>query len=70
MVAPARLPPTFPRMALKLVSLLGLVTFLGVAWALSLNRKNFPWRTVLAGLALIPAIMMAMLWNAKPKGRS
>ncbi len=39
-------------MQLKLVSLLGLVTFLGVAWALSAHRKRFPWRTVVWGLAL------------------
>jgi len=36
----------------KLISLLGLFVMLGLAWALSLNRKKFPWRTVLTGLAL------------------
>src|ERR1041385_3295054 len=39
-------------MQLRLVSLLGLVVFVAVAWALSSNRKLFPWRTVLWGLAL------------------
>lgn len=39
-------------MALKLVSLLGLVTFIAMAWSLSFNRKKFPWRTVLCGLGL------------------
>ena len=39
-------------MPFKFVSVLGLMTFLAVAWALSCNRKNFPWRTVLSGLAL------------------
>lgn len=39
-------------MQLKLVAALGLITFLGLAWAISLNRKRFPWRTVLWGLAL------------------
>jgi CNT family concentrative nucleoside transporter len=39
-------------MAPKLVGLLGLAAFLGLAWALSLDRKRFPWRTVLTGLAL------------------
>lgn len=39
-------------MSLKLVSLVGVVVFLGVAWLVSLNRKQFPWRTVLCGLAL------------------
>jgi concentrative nucleoside transporter, CNT family len=37
---------------LRLVSLLGLVVFVAVAWALSSNRKLFPWRTVLWGLGL------------------
>ena len=32
--------------------LLGLVTFIALAWALSLNRRAFPWRTVATGLAL------------------
>lgn len=36
----------------KLVSLLGLVVFVGVAWAISSNRKLFPWRAVLCGLGL------------------
>jgi CNT family concentrative nucleoside transporter len=35
-----------------LISLLGLVVFLGVAWSLSSRRKLFPWRTVVWGLAL------------------
>ena len=39
-------------MQLKLVSLLGLIVFIGIAWALSSNRKRFPWRTVSWGLAL------------------
>jgi nucleoside permease NupC len=39
-------------MQLKLISLFGLVVFLGIAWAISSQRKLFPWRTVLWGLAL------------------
>ncbi|MBI5385393.1 MAG: Na+ dependent nucleoside transporter domain protein [Verrucomicrobia bacterium] len=39
-------------MSLKLASLLGLVVFITLAWALSMNRRRFPWRTVLWGLAL------------------
>ena len=39
-------------MRLKLISLLGLVVFVGMAWAISSHRKLFPWRTVLWGLAL------------------
>jgi CNT family concentrative nucleoside transporter len=39
-------------MQLKLVSLLGLVVFVGLAWALSAERRRFPWRAVLWGLGL------------------
>jgi concentrative nucleoside transporter, CNT family len=39
-------------MSLKLLSLLGLVAFVFLAWALSLDRKRFPWRTMLTGLGL------------------
>lgn len=39
-------------MLLKLTSLLGLVAFIALAWAVSLDRKRFPWRTVLSGIAL------------------
>jgi len=39
-------------MQLKLVSLLGLAAMIFFAWACSYNRKLFPWRTVLWGLAL------------------
>jgi len=37
---------------LKVISLIGLVTFLILAWLISLKRRNFPWRTVFTGLAL------------------
>ena len=39
-------------MELKLISLLGLVVFVGIAWAISSHRKLFPWRTVAWGLGL------------------
>jgi CNT family concentrative nucleoside transporter len=39
-------------MALKLISLLGLFALIALAWACSLNRKAFPWRTVLWGIGL------------------
>ena len=39
-------------MYLKLISLLGLASMVAVAWALSLDRKRFPWRTVCWGLGL------------------
>jgi len=37
---------------LKLISLLGLVSMVAVAWVLSVDRKRFPWRTVWWGLGL------------------
>ena len=37
---------------LRLISLLGLVVLLALGWALSNNRRAFPWRTVLWGLGL------------------
>jgi len=37
---------------LKLISLLGLATMIAVAWAISMDRKRFPWRTVWWGLGL------------------
>lgn len=36
----------------RFVSLLGLVVFVGVAWAMSYDRRRFPVRTVIAGLLL------------------
>ncbi len=39
-------------MHLKLMSLLGMVLLLALAWAWSSHRRLFPWRTVLWGLAL------------------
>jgi CNT family concentrative nucleoside transporter len=39
-------------MQLRLISALGLVVLLGCAWLLSNKRKQFPWRTVIWGMAL------------------
>lgn len=36
----------------KLISLLGLFVMLGVAWALSDNKKKIQWRTVISGVLL------------------
>jgi CNT family concentrative nucleoside transporter len=36
----------------RLTSLLGLTVFIALAWALSFNRRKFPVRTVVSGLAL------------------
>ena len=39
-------------MELKFISLLGWITMIAVAWAISYNRKLFPWRTVIWGIGL------------------
>ena len=39
-------------MTLKLISLLGVVSFLGLAWAMSSNRRQVPWRVVAWGMGL------------------
>src|SRR6266853_427325 len=41
-----------PPMPPRLVSLLGLVVFIALAWVLSVNRAKFPWRAVIWGLGL------------------
>jgi hypoxanthine phosphoribosyltransferase len=44
------LPEMF--MELRFISLLGWFTMIAVAWAISYNRKLFPWRTVIWGVGL------------------
>ena len=39
-------------MPLRLISALGIVAFIAITWAISSNRKAFPWRTVIWGMAL------------------
>jgi concentrative nucleoside transporter, CNT family len=41
--------------------LLGLLVFVALAWALSLDRRSFPWRTVVAALSLQFALAFAIL---------
>jgi len=53
-------------MALKLLSLLGVAAFLGVAWACSSHRNRFPWRTVLSGLGLQLAFAWLILLKSFP----
>ena len=36
----------------RMISLLGILAFLGLAWALSTNRRNVPWRVVAWGMGL------------------
>jgi CNT family concentrative nucleoside transporter len=54
-------------MDLKLVSLLGWFTMIAVAWAISYNRKLFPWRTVVWGVGLQFTLALLILktpWGA------
>lgn len=46
------LPLLSPPMLPRLVSLLGLIVFIALAWAISNNRAKFPWRAVLWGVGL------------------
>lgn len=36
----------------RLVSVLGLVTMIGLAWLMSSHKRKFPWRVVIGGIAL------------------
>jgi CNT family concentrative nucleoside transporter len=53
-------------MELKLVSLLGWVVMIFIAWLISLNRKNFPLRTVAWGIGL--QFLLALLILKTPWG--
>lgn len=50
-------------MLLQFQSALGLVVIIGIAWLLSENRRAFPLRTVIVGLALQIGLA-ALLLNA------
>jgi CNT family concentrative nucleoside transporter len=52
---------------LKLISLLGLVVFVGIAWMLSTHRRLFPWRAALWGLGLqftFAVLILKTPWGA------
>src|ERR1051325_7429179 len=48
-------------MEFKLISFVGWLSMLAVAWAISYNRKNFPRRTVIWGLGLQFALAIFVL---------
>ena len=52
---------------MRLVSMLGMLVMLAIAWALSNNRKKIPWRTVIMGTLL--QITFAVLILKTPGGR-
>lgn len=45
----------------QLFSLVGLVTFIAIAWSCSVHPRRFPWRVVLGGLALQFVLAFAVL---------
>jgi len=50
---------------LFLQSALGVFVFIGLAWAVSEDRRAFPWRIVLAGLAfqfVLAAALLKLPW--------
>src|SRR5580698_10526791 len=54
-------------MELRLISLIGWLTMIGAAWAVSYNRKLFPWRTVAWGLGLqfvLAVLILKTPWGA------
>jgi concentrative nucleoside transporter, CNT family len=53
-------------MELKLVSLFGWFVMISIAWAISFNRKKFPWRTVIWGVGL--QFLLALLILKTPWG--
>ncbi len=48
-------------LAPRLVSALGLVTMVAIAWCCSIDRRNVPWRTVAGGLALQLVLAVLLL---------
>jgi Na+ dependent nucleoside transporter N-terminus len=53
-------------MDLGIISLLGWFTVIAVAWAISTNRKLFPWRTVIWGVGLqftLAVLILKMPWG-------
>jgi len=54
-------------MELKLISFFGCLTMIAAAWAISYNRKLFPWRTVVWGLGLqfvLAILILKTPWGA------
>jgi CNT family concentrative nucleoside transporter len=48
-------------MELRFISLLGWFAMISIAWAISYNRKLFPWRTVIWGLGLQFSLALVIL---------
>ena len=55
-------------MELRFISLFGWFAMISIAWAISYNRKLFPWRTVIWGIGLQFTLALLILktpWGAK-----
>jgi concentrative nucleoside transporter, CNT family len=55
-------------MELRFISLFGWFVMISIAWAISCNRKLFPWRTVIWGIGLQFTLALLILktpWGAK-----
>jgi CNT family concentrative nucleoside transporter len=52
----------------RIIPLLGLGMFVFTAWAISLDRRRFPWRVVASGLGLQMAIAWLILGTAAGRG--
>jgi CNT family concentrative nucleoside transporter len=48
-------------MSLRLISALGIVVIIATTWAISVNRRQFPWRTVIWGMLLQFAFALFIL---------
>jgi CNT family concentrative nucleoside transporter len=57
----------FRTMEMRFASILGIAVIVAMAWACSLNRKRFPWKTVLSGLALQFLFALIILKTAAGK---
>jgi CNT family concentrative nucleoside transporter len=53
---------------LRLVSALGLIAMIVVAWSVSTERRRFPWRTVVYGLAIQLALGLLLLRTRPGRG--
>jgi len=63
-----RLPKGGSNMTARLICLLGLATFVFIAWVISENRKQFPWRVVIGGLGLQLLLAVFVLRTAVGRG--
>jgi CNT family concentrative nucleoside transporter len=55
-------------LGLRVVSALGILGMIAIAWALSVDRRRMPWRTVLWGLGLQLAFALVLLKSAAGRG--